>query len=223
MTVKGGGAPTAIAISPSDPTIEAGSYVILTAVPTPANATTGYTWGMVDTIGQPYYFEITAVGENKCKVYAKKPGKLYLVLQTSNGLVAACVITAVESLPGGGGSSGDDDETEQPPLPDAISLPSSVSIPLGYSGTLAVQFKPEGAQASIVWSSSDESVITVSSSGVITTHQEGVAQVTAVTENKLKASTQVTVTSPSNLLDYRGANDRVEKVRNMVKNALKYK
>ena len=65
----------------------------------------------------------------------------------------------------------------------------------GKSKTLSCELKPMGASSSLSWSSSDESVVKVSSTGKITGVSEGNATITVTTENGLSATYNVQVVS----------------------------
>lgn len=68
-----------------------------------------------------------------------------------------------------------------------------VSVTEGQTKTLSYTLSPNGASASVTWSSSDESIVKVSSKGEITGVKEGKASVTVVTDNNLSATCNVTV------------------------------
>ena len=74
------------------------------------------------------------------------------------------------------------------PIPNAkISLNiSTLSIPVGETETLIAKIEPDNAtKQSIIWTSSDESIITVSAEGVITAVSDGYAIILATTKNGL--------------------------------------
>ncbi len=73
-----------------------------------------------------------------------------------------------------------------------ISLKSSTLIAVGGTETLTPTFTPAGSTPSVKWTSSDESVATVSSSGVVTGVARGTATITA-TVGPYSASCTVTV------------------------------
>ena len=77
--------------------------------------------------------------------------------------------------------------------PTSISLPSEMSIGVGETVTLPYMLEPENASASITWDSEDQNIVAVSSSGEVTGVKEGVATVTATTDNGKSASCKVTV------------------------------
>lgn len=75
----------------------------------------------------------------------------------------------------------------------AISLPSTANVKEGLSTTISATLTPSNTTDKVTWSSSDESVATVSG-GVITGVEEGTAVITA-TCNGLTATCTVTVES----------------------------
>lgn len=84
----------------------------------------------------------------------------------------------------------------EPAIPPTglIIEPDHVIVKEGDSQTLSCRFTPEGAYSDVEWSSSDESIATVSSSGKVTGKKEGQTTVIAKTENGKTASVSVTVT-----------------------------
>ncbi|MBR1735433.1 MAG: Ig-like domain-containing protein, partial [Firmicutes bacterium] len=89
-------------------------------------------------------------------------------------------------------------------VPVAIELtPANITVKTGASITLATRITPVGAKnKNIVWESSDESVATVDSNGVIRGIKEGKAIITATTEiGRLKATCNVTVTDSEAEMD----------------------
>lgn len=79
--------------------------------------------------------------------------------------------------------------------PTGISVtPDKLTLQEGGKSTLSYKLTPSDAYSKITWSSSNESVAKVSSSGQVTAVKQGTAQITAKTENGLSASCTVTVT-----------------------------
>ncbi len=84
---------------------------------------------------------------------------------------------------------------------EGISISGETNLQKGAAAQLALSIKPEGAQAdknSAVWSSSDTSVVTVSTTGVVTAVGEGTATITAALSG-FTASHNVVVTRPKPL------------------------
>lgn len=98
------------------------------------------------------------------------------------------------------------DEAEDPVLVNEISFSSeSLTILVGETAVLKVVYTPDNAEnKSVVWTSNNESIVTVSSDGTITAVAEGTATITATTDNGVKRTCKVTVnnlaTSSLNIL-----------------------
>lgn len=72
---------------------------------------------------------------------------------------------------------------------------ANVSVVEGKSKTLSYTLEPKGASASVKWKSSNESIVTVSSTGKITGVTEGSATISVTTEKGLSATCNVNVVS----------------------------
>lgn len=79
--------------------------------------------------------------------------------------------------------------------PESVSLPEHSEVTCGSSITLTPDIKPVGAEKACEWSSSDTTVATVSSKGVVKGISKGTAVITAKTSNNLTASCTVKVRS----------------------------
>ena len=77
--------------------------------------------------------------------------------------------------------------------------PTTVNVTIGETTGLAANIFPQNAtNPNITWSSSDESIATVNSNGLITAIEEGTAIITATTnDGNFTANTTVTVTAPN--------------------------
>lgn len=75
---------------------------------------------------------------------------------------------------------GEDDE-EYVPATGVTLNQSSINLNVGTSETLIATIAPAGAYPNVIWSSSDETVATVSSTGVVTAVAAGSATITAIT------------------------------------------
>lgn len=71
--------------------------------------------------------------------------------------------------------------------------PASLSIMVGKTGYFKVNKVPENATTKITWESSDESIATVSSSGTIKGIKEGRVKITAISENGIRTTGDVTI------------------------------
>lgn len=92
------------------------------------------------------------------------------------------------------------DNLEEDIALESISIPQTETIKVGKTTTLGISFTPAKATNKIVtWSSSDETVATVSNDGVVTAKKVGSAIITAVSQDgNKKSSCTVTVTDNSN-------------------------
>lgn len=76
--------------------------------------------------------------------------------------------------------------------PTSVSLPSTMTLTAGESGTLTPTLYPSGAQTTYSWSSSDTAIAKVSAGKVYARHH-GKARITVTTANGLKATCNLTV------------------------------
>ena len=72
-------------------------------------------------------------------------------------------------------------------------IPEALSIKEGQKGQLSCKFTPEDSYSYVTWSSSDKSIATVSSSGLVTAVSAGQATITVQTENGLHAEATVSI------------------------------
>lgn len=77
--------------------------------------------------------------------------------------------------------------------PQSITLPPTAELTDTTSITLTPEFTPEDAETACQWSSSDQSVATVSDAGIVKGLSRGTAVITAETVNGLTAQCTVTV------------------------------
>ncbi|MCM1504611.1 MAG: Ig-like domain-containing protein [Muribaculum sp.] len=180
VTVKGGGVATDIRFDPQQATIKVGQTISVKVITTPQNTSTPYTYGTITSLGKPFNFDVQDAGD--CLIItAKGKGTLYLAAQTENNKVGTCTINAVE----------DDDDLVSP---ESIELSqSSVELSIGGKKQINYTLSPNNSATSLVWTSSDEKVATVSGSGLITAVGAGSCNIMVVTENGLKATVKVSV------------------------------
>ncbi len=108
------------------------------------------------------------------------------------------------------------------PPPTSVSLPSTLTIPIGYSKTIVPTVYPAESETTFRWSSSDTSVATVSS-GTIKGKTKGHATITVTTENGKTAECEVRIEPTPTELDYRNASNRSSAIESLVKRSLKNK
>lgn len=183
-------APTSIAVTPATNTIASNQTVQLTATATYNDNTTEdisgtVTWTSSDT-------SIATVSSNGL-VTAVKEGEV-----TITALVAGTSLSDTATV------------TVKNATPTSITLsPSTVSLLTGTLYTLTPSYKPANVNASLVdlvWTSSDESVATVDSDGIVTAVAEGTATITATVKGtSVKATAEVTVSDNSSRIYYYAA------------------
>jgi len=137
----------------------------------------------LEVIGVPAGYPLSWRSENEAVVsvsstgviIARSAGATVVTATTPNGLIASCSISVVRA-----------------PVSVEISQ-NTVSLAASAELSLFASVLPMDAVSSIVWSSSDENVATVSATGTITAKNPGTATITATTVNGLKAFCMVTV------------------------------
>ena len=109
------------------------------------------------------------------KVTAKSAGTANITVKTDNGKTATCNVTvSAKSV-------------------TSVSIPSTLSLETGETYTLTPTITPSDAITSYTWSSDNNSVATVSQSGVVTAKSAGTANITVKIDNGKTATCKVTV------------------------------
>lgn len=155
-----------------------GENATLKAVITPDNATDKtLTWSSSD--------ETVATVDASGKVTALKPGSATITATTSNGLTASCQLTIEAKII----------EVE------SIELNTlKTKIIAGETFELTATITPTDAtDQTIVWTSSDQTVATVSDAGVVTGVAPGTAIITATAANGKNSTCEVTVEAATEL------------------------
>ncbi len=111
-------------------------------------------------------------------VYAVGPGECTITVENSAGPDAKCSVRVRQIDP------------------TRVFLSSPSPIYIGQTITLVPELYPDNAQTTYNWSSSNSSVATVNSNGVVTGKSEGTARITVRTANNLSASCDVSVFKP---------------------------
>ena len=155
---------------PSSKNVYIGETVTLTYTMTPSNAMSSVTWKSADT-------SIANVSSSGV-VTGKKEGSTNITVTTDNGKSASCKVYV-----------------EPKPIdPTKISFSSSsCNVEVGYSTKIRYTLEPENATTTITWKSSDTSIATVSSDGIVKGIKQGTAKITATTANGLSASKWIDV------------------------------
>lgn len=162
--------PTGISVSPSTLNLPIGDSRKLSYSVTPSNARTSVTWSLDD------YNGVVSLGAEGT-VTALKAGTAVARAKTDNGYSATCKITV-------------------PPMPESIEIPKKVSLMYGKSRELKVTSQPIDAYLKLTWTSTDNSVVTVTSDGKITARKPGIADVIATASNGVSATCRVEVDEP---------------------------
>ena len=163
---------TGIALNKSDTIMVIGEYIIVSAVVKPANATDkSVTWSSSNK-------EVATVSSSG-KVTAKSVGTTTITATTKNGKKASMKVTVTEKFI----------------HVTSITLDHEKAT-LDVGGTLAIKatIKPSNAtNKGIIWTSSDNTIASVSSSGKVTAKSAGTATITATTKDGNKKAV-VTIT-----------------------------
>ena len=173
VTVKAIVVPTKIELSYSDLTLEIYDTRYLSATVSPSDAVDkSVTWtssnSSVVTVDNGF---IEAIDDGTATITAK----------TVNGKTATCTVTV------------------KPIVPSSVSINSySEVLTAGTTKQLSATIYPNTVKdKSVTWSSSDPSVATVSSSGLVTAKSEGTAEIIATASNGKNNSCTTTVRPPS--------------------------
>ncbi|MDR2962915.1 MAG: Ig-like domain-containing protein [Bacteroidales bacterium] len=126
------------------------------------------------TVSDPAIVQVSASGE----VQALAAGTATLTARSANGKTATCTVTVVDvAIP----------ITE-------ISLPAALAIDIDETAAPIVTFTPQNASnKTITWTSSSNTIATVSAEGIITGKTAGTAVITARSVNNKTAAVIITV------------------------------
>lgn len=165
ITVKK--APENITLNKTSVTIGVKQTCNLTAKLSPDDSATYCSWSSSNnTIAT-----VTSEG----KVTAKKVGTVTIMVKTSNGKTATCIITVKKA-------------------PDSIALnKTATTIKVGQTETLTATLTPNNSVTYCNWSSSDKTIATVNANGVVTAKKAGAATIMVKTSNGKVAICTVTV------------------------------
>lgn len=161
--------PTSVAISPSTLNLPISHTSNLTAKVSPSNAKYELSW----SCNRNDIVSVSSTGQ----ITALKAGTAVVTVSTDNGRSGQCSVTV-------------------PPDPSSISIPSKVALVWHGNRTLDCVVTPGNAYKQLIWSSSDPSVVQVSSNGMLTALAPGTADVTVRTQNGKQATCRVEVDEP---------------------------
>ena len=165
ITVKK--APDSIILNKTSATIGVKQTCNLTATLSPDNSATYCSWSSSDKA----IATVTSTG----KVTATKVGTVTIMVKTSNGKTATCIITVKKA-------------------PDSVTLnKTATTIKVGQTETLKATLTPSNSVTYCNWSSSDKTIATVNANGVVTAKKAGAVTIMVKTSNGKVAVCTVTV------------------------------
>ncbi len=177
-------------LSPNPLNVVVGKSKYLNPVYTPLGASASVEWISEN--------ENVATVSNKGLIKGITEGTTTVIAKTDNGLSAKAVVSVIGA-------------------PNAVHLPSDVTLSVGFSCKLIPTLTPSESEATYIWKSSDTSVATITPSGTIYGKKEGQTTITVTTDNKLKTSTIVNIVSVPVGLDKNTMKYRVDKIVKLVK------
>lgn len=159
--------PTSVKLSQTSAVMDKGKTLRLSATVQPAAANPSLTW----TSSSP---TVASVDQNGV-VTAKSAGKAVITVKTVNGLTSTCTINIYGE-------------------PTGIKLDkTSLTLKKNDRYTFKPTLSGVNPKSALKWTSSDSSVVSVSTSGAIYAHKGGKATIKVTTANNLTASCTVTV------------------------------
>lgn len=133
-----------------------------------------------------------ATVDSKGVITGVKEGSAIITAVSSNGLVKDTTYVTVYKKGASTISNGESIKTDN--YPKSISLKeTSLDLSVGSTGQLQAEVSPDNSTKSISWSSSNSSVATVDSNGLVKAIGVGEATIVAKTINNLTATCKVTV------------------------------
>ncbi len=161
---------TAVSIDESVVTMQPDETHELKAILNPENSTDTLTWSSSDE-------NVATVDENGI-VTAVGTGTATITVKTSRNKFASCTVQVRI-------------------FSTAIDMKSEADVNVGEKLTLTATMTPANTTDTITWKSSDSSVASVSSTGVVTAKKVGTVTITATTTSGLTANCEVSVLKPS--------------------------
>jgi uncharacterized protein YjdB len=165
---------TSISLNETSAAVTKGETVQLTATVLPEDATNRtVTWVSSDDA----IASVDATG----LVTAVAPGEATITAMTTDGsnLSASCNVTVLQEIV----------------LAESIKLNvTTAGLNEGSSLQLTATVLPENSDKTVLWASSNPTIATINSNGLVTTHGIGTATITAITTDGSNLSTTCTVT-----------------------------
>lgn len=163
--------PTGISLYPTSLTLDIGDAYTLNAAVTPSSADQSVTW-------ETSNFSVASVNSYG-RVEARGGGEAVITATTVNGKTAECYVYVNSAQP-----------------TDISVSPTSLSLEIGDTRQLSYSIVPSNAKTTVTWSSTDASVASVSSSGLVSAKSEGSANIRVFTSNGLSVTCRVQVSKP---------------------------
>ena len=162
--------PTGITLSTDSVSISVGETTRISCTVLPSNATDkSVSWSSNNT-------SVASVSSSGT-IKAHSKGKATIIVKTSNGKTASCVVTVIE------------------PEAESISLSTyNLNMKVGDKRIVFATVYPSNADDTVKWSSSNSRKARVDNDGYITALRTGTVTITAKTSNGLKAECYVTIT-----------------------------
>ena len=181
-----------IGISLSGPSsMIVGEQKTLTLSIEPSGATATLSWES----SKPDVIEVN----NNGVIKALSAGSSRITVTTHNGKSAYCDIQVKNA----------------PTKPTSIRIPSNLTIYKTMSQKIDVTLEPKDAETTYRWTTSDNSVATVSASGQVTGKKAGIATITVTAANNLTASCEVTVIEMPAGLNSSKIQNRINNINNL--------
>ncbi len=160
-------APDNITLNKSEMTLGVGQMYTLQSTLTPSNSATYQQWTSSD--------KSIAVVNDKGRVTGKKVGTAIITVKTTNNHTATCTVTVKKA-------------------PTSVALnKTSTTLAVVQKETLTATLTPTNSATYCTWTSSDDTIATVTSSGVVTGKKAGTVTINVKTTNGKTAECQVTV------------------------------
>lgn len=185
--------PTKIEIVPNRISLKEGEKGKLSYKLMPSGATTKVIWKSSN--------EDVATVSSTGQVIAISQGEAKITATTENGLSSYATIEVV-------------------PLPQNIFLSIPESLTIGYQCKLKPILIPEDSETSYTWSSEDPIVAVIDKFGVVKGRTSGTTTITVTTENGKTASERINIKSPSQGVDYRNVNIRINFFKDVINKSL---
>ena len=184
--------PTGMSLEPETMSLLVGDKGRFTCEFTPSGASADVTWSSSDesVASVSSTGMVTAIGEGTARITAT----------TDGGLTASGTVDVV-------------------PAPEAVSLPATQDVIVGYRFKLTPTLTPTNAVTTYKWKTADEAIATVDAEGKVRGLKKGTTTVTVTTENGKTASCKVTVKDAPEGMDYRNTEQKVDILLNLAKDA----